>query len=123
VSEDRFDDLFGLYIDLRLRRAMERKIAPLESPRRFGGREDEEVFDGEEIDEEPPRAEIPAPRQLAPPPPQAPPAEGPHQKTERRPGQQNGYSPPPPRGAGRPRKPRPELPGGPPGQHDNQEEY
>ena len=29
MSQDRFDDLFGLYIDLRLRRAMELKLVDL----------------------------------------------------------------------------------------------
>jgi hypothetical protein len=123
VPEDRFDDLFGMYIDLRLRRAMELKIASLSGRRLIESREDEEAIDEEEVDDEMPQAGIPTPRQLAPPSsPKAPPTEAPHQNHPGHPGQQNGYTPPRPK-RGRPPGPRPQLPGGSPGQDNNQEGF
>ena len=122
MPEDRFDDLFGLYIDLRLGRAMKRKIESLENRRHFESREDDEILYEEEIDEVPPAVEIPTPRQLAPPPPHAPPSEAPQQQHPRNSGQQNGYTPSRPK-RGRPPGPRPQLPGGSSGQNNNQEGF
>ena len=120
MSEDRFDDLFGLYIDLRLWKAMQRKVASLSDGRQ--AESDEEI----DYDEELPDAGTVCPSQhhQQPPPPVPPhaePDEAPQQQRPRPPGQQNGYMPPPPR-RGRPPKNRHQLPGVPEGQNHNQED-
>jgi hypothetical protein len=120
MSLDRFDDLFGLYIDLRLWRAMQRKVASLNDGRH--AEPDEEL----EYEEELPDAGTVSPaqhQQLPPPSPPPPePTEPKQQQHPQHPGQQNGYTPPRPK-RGRPPGPRNQLPGGPSGRNNNQEGF